>query len=92
MGDGGKRESERESVNRSRNDAVGNAKYEKDTSIHQRRAGIRTRAEVKDDTVSDSFPAGERREGKEEPGETPGRRKRRWQGREKRGRRDTGRN
>lgn len=41
---------------------MGNAKYEKDTSTHQRRAGIRTRAEVKDDTVSDSFPAGERDE------------------------------
>lgn len=54
---------EEESVNRSRNDAAGNAKHEMDTPTHHR-AGIRTRAEVKDDTVSDSFPAGDEREKK----------------------------
>lgn len=71
----------RESVNRSRNDATGNAKYEKDTPQTE----IRTRAEVKDDTVSGSFPTGDEREKKR----TEGGQKWRWNGREGE---ETGRN
>lgn len=90
-----------ESVNRNRNDAAESAKHEKDTPTHHMgRAGIRTRAEVKDDTVSDSFPAGDEKEKKRRGSELGrggswgggGGRKAVMDGVGGRGRRDTGRN